>query len=103
LKYTYDPAQKAYLVPRKGRGPTSLKFELQPEDEEIDAPGWIINPAFIVKDWDAPGVILKVDGKTMVPGADFRIGYEQTPTGMDLVIWFKMKASKNTTFSINPD
>jgi hypothetical protein len=102
MKYIYDPAQRAYVVPRKGRGPTSLKFELQPEDEERDAPGWIINPAFIVKDWDASGVALKVDGKTMEEGDDFRVGYEQTPTGKDLVIWLKMRTRENTTFSISP-
>jgi hypothetical protein len=102
MKYIYDPAQRAYVVPRKGRGPTSLKFELQPEDEERDAPGWIINPAFIVKDWDAPGVALEVDGKSMEPGEHFRVGYEQTPTGKDLIIWLKMKTRENTKFSIRP-
>jgi hypothetical protein len=102
MKYTYDPAQRAYVVPRKGRGPTSLEFELQPEDEENDAPGWIINPAFIVKDWDVSGVSLKIDGNVMEPGDDFRVGYEQTPTGKDLVIWLKMRTRENTTFSILP-
>jgi hypothetical protein len=100
MKYTYDPAQRAYVVPRKGRGPTSLELELQPEDDEMDAPGWIINPAFVVKDWDEPGVVLKVDGKTIEQGKNFRVGYEQTTTGRDLVIWLKMKTNKNTTFAI---
>ena len=100
MKYTYDPAQKAYVVPRKGRGPISLEFELQAEDEEIDAPGWIINPAFVVKNWDEPGVVLKVDGKTIEQGKDFRVGYERSTTGLDLVIWLKMKTNKNTTFVI---
>jgi hypothetical protein len=103
MKYTYDPAQRAYVVPRQGRGPASLKFELQTEDEDSDAPGWIINPAFIVNDWDVPGVILKVNGKIIEQGDDFRVGYEQTPTGKDLVIWLKMKANENTTFSIAPN
>jgi hypothetical protein len=102
LQYIYDPAQRAYVVPRKGRGPTSLEFELQAEDEERDAPGWIINPAFVVKDWDEPGVVLKVDGKTIEQGKDFRVGYEQTPTGIDLVIWLQMKMNKNTRFAIMP-
>jgi hypothetical protein len=103
MKYTYDPAQRAYVVPRKGRGPTSLELELQPEDDEMDAPGWIINPAFVVKDWDEPGVVLKVDGKTIEQGKNFRVGYEQTTTGRDLVIWLKMKTNKNTTFAITSE
>jgi hypothetical protein len=99
--YTYDIAQKAYIVPRKGRGPTSLEFELDADDDR-DAPSWIINPALIVKDWDEPGIKLKVDGKTIKQGRDFRVGYEQTSTGKDLVIWLKMKKNKTVTFSIAP-
>jgi hypothetical protein len=102
MQFTYDQAQRAYVVPRKGRGPISLEFDIQPENEEMDAPGWIINPAFVVKNWDEPGVVLKVDGKTMEQGKNFRVGYEQTPTGRDLVIWLKMKRNKNTTFAITP-
>jgi hypothetical protein len=102
MQFTYDQAQRAYVVPRKGRGPISLEFDIQPENEEMDAPGWIINPAFVVKNWDEPGVVLKVDGKTMEQGKNFRVGYEQTPTGRDLVIWLKMKTNKNTTFAITP-
>lgn len=33
----------------------------------------------------------------------FRVGYEQTPTGSDLVIWLKMKTNKSTYFSITPN
>jgi len=97
--YTYEIPQKAYVVPRKGRGPTELEFELETDD---DFPSWIINPAVIVKDWDEPGVELKVDGKTIQQGKDFRVGYEQTPTGKDLVMWLKMKTNKTVTFSIEP-
>lgn len=100
--YTYDIAQKAYIVPRKGRGPEKIEFELLAGDEEQDTPGWIINPAIIVKDWDEPGITLKVDGKTIRQGKDFRIGYEQTTTGKDLIIWLKMKTNKSVNFSIFP-
>jgi len=97
--YTHDIAQKAYIVPRTGRGAIELEFEV---NEDREAPFWIINPAFIVKDWDEPGVELKVDGKRLKQGLHFRVGYEQTPTGKDLVIWLKMKTNKAVTFSIAP-
>ena len=96
----YDPAQKAYIVPRKGRGPTELEFTLE-QDHDL-APMSIINPAFIVKDWDEQGVELKVDGKTIEQGKTFRVGLEQTPTGKDLIIWLRMKTNEATTFSIAP-
>jgi hypothetical protein len=103
MKFIYDPAQKAYIVPRKGRGPTALEFKLDVEvDDDSDAPSWIINPAFIVKDWDKPGIELKVDGQPIEQGKAFRVGYEQTPTGKDLIIWLKMKTNKTVTFSIAP-
>jgi hypothetical protein len=99
--YTYDIAQKAYIVPRTGRGATELEFEFE-ANEDRDAPFLIINPAFIVKDWDEPGVELKVDGKRLKQGLHLRLGYEQTPTGKDLVIWLKMKSDKAVRFSLSP-
>jgi hypothetical protein len=97
--YTYDPAQKAYIVPRKGRGPVSLEWIL---DEPEDGPTNIINPAFIIKDWDREGFELNVDGKRMEPGTDFRVGYENTPTGSDLVLWIRMHAREAVEFELSP-
>jgi hypothetical protein len=97
--FTYDPAQKAYIVPRKGRGPIELTWKLT---EPGEGPMHIINPTFIVKDWDQSGVQLKVNDKSINPGKDFRIGYEETASGHDLVLWLKMKSSEPTQFSITP-
>jgi hypothetical protein len=97
--FTFDPAQKAYIVPRKGRGPVKLQFSLV---EPGEGPLYIINPSFIVKNWDSEGVELKVDGERIEPGKDFRVGYEQTPTGKDLIIWLKMYATKPTQFTLIP-
>jgi len=99
-EFLYDPTQKAYNVPRQGRGPVELKFSLV--DPDLSNPLCIINPTFIVKDWDTPGVELKVDGKTVKQAKDFRIGYEETHTGSDLICWLKMKSDKTVKFSISP-
>lgn len=98
--FTYDQAQRAYVVPRKGRGPTALEFTLQPAND--GAPMWIVNPAIIVRNWDEPSVQLTVDDKPLEPGKDFRVGYEDTPTGKDLVIWLQMKTNETTNFSLAP-
>jgi hypothetical protein len=95
--YTYDPAQKAYIVPKKGLGPAKLEFSLVKGSRCS-----IINPTFIVKNWDEEGVRLKVDDKEIYPGEDFRIGMEETPTGKDLVLWVKMSSTKSTKFEISP-
>jgi hypothetical protein len=97
--FTYDPAQKAYLVPRKGRGPTELAFSLV---EPGRGPMFIVNPTFVVKDWDKSGVRLEVDGKIFEHGKDFRVGYEETPSGHNLVLWLKMSSSEPTKFKITP-
>jgi len=100
----YDPAQRAYIVPRQGRGPRKLEFKLDVDEDvrELGASMHIVNPAFIVKDWGRSGVELKVDGKTVKQGKDFRVGYEETHTGSDLVIWLKMKTNKTVKFSLWP-
>ena len=101
---TYDPAQKAYIVPWEGHGPTELTFTLEYDNdgEGFGVPMSIVNPAFIVKDWGTSGVKLMVDGKLIESGKEFRIGYEETPTGTDLILWLKMKADKTVKFSISP-
>jgi hypothetical protein len=102
--FTYDPAQRAYIVPREDRGPRELEFALEEDEDmgEFGAPAWIINPAFIVKDWGTSGVELKVDGKGVEVGEDFRVGYEQTHTGTDLILWLKCKTQKAMHFEIGP-
>jgi hypothetical protein len=101
---TYDPAQRAYIIPRESRGPADLEFTLE-EDEDIGefgAPMWIVNPVFIVQDWGTSGVELQVEGKPVETGKDFRIGYEDTPTGTNLILWLKMKSDKSVEFSLKP-
>ena len=100
----YDPAQRAYIVPRQGRGPRKLEFALDVDEDvrELGAPMYIVNPAFLVKDWGRSGVELKVDGKAVKRGKDFRVGYEETHTGTDLVLWLKMKTNKAVKFSLWP-
>jgi hypothetical protein len=97
--FTYDPAQKAYIVPRRGKGPIELTWTLT---EPGHGPMHIINPTFIVKEWNTGKVKLEVDGKPIEPGKDFRIGYEETPSGHDLVLWLKMTSTKPTKFKITP-
>lgn len=101
-QFLYDPAQKAYIVPRRGRGPTVLEFELEADPDFYGVAQTIVNPTFVVKDWDEPGVELKVNGKHLEQGKNFRVGYEDTSTGKDLVIWLQMKTNEATQFLIAP-
>jgi hypothetical protein len=99
--FTYDQAQKAYVLESKGKG-KEIEFELEVDEEFYNMGQSIINPAIVIKDWGTSPVELKVDGKTVKPGKDFRIGYEETHTGTDLICWLKMKSNETVKFSISP-
>jgi len=81
-----------------------LKFSLEYDNDGggFGVPMSIVNPAFIVKDWGTSGVKLTVDGKLIEPGREFRIGYEETPTGTDLILWLMMSSAKSTQFALTP-
>lgn len=101
---TYAQEQRTYIIPGSHRGARELKFELGFKNEDDEAPVQvsIVNPAFVVKGWGRTGVEVKVDGKTVEPGKDLRVGYEKTPSGTNLVLWLKMKSSKPVKFSLTP-
>ena len=104
--HLYDQTQRAYIINKPDRGPSTLKFKLdeyhEPE-EASSAPVWIVNPAFVIKNWGDSAMTLKVNDKTMYSGEDYFVGYEITHTGTDLVVWIKMHTTKATTFEITPD
>ncbi len=109
----YDHRQKAYVLECKNNKPQTFEFQLGPwyeggdqfeyYDEDKDAKKvTIINPAFVLKGWGKKGVELKIDGKPIKPGKDFRIGYENKDNQTNLVFWLNFKANKTTNFVITP-
>jgi hypothetical protein len=103
FKFTYDQTQKAYIVPRNSQGPEKLEFTLE-SYENMNAPMRLVNPAFVVKDWNDTvyGFVLKVNDIAKEAGKDYRFGYEQSATGKDLVIWLKMNTATKKTIAIEP-
>jgi hypothetical protein len=101
----FDPAQRAYIIPREDSGPQDFKFALtgyEDPDDDFAAPVWIINPAFIIKNWGKLSVTMTVNNKIMQVGKDFRIGYEKSSTSTDLILWLNMRSDKSVKFSITP-
>jgi hypothetical protein len=92
--FTYDQAQKAYVLEYDDKK-EEIEFELDVDEDFYDIGQQLINPAIVIKDWGRSGVELKVDGKALEAGEDFRIGYEETHTGSDLILWLKMKSTKS--------
>jgi hypothetical protein len=103
--HIYDQAQRAYIIRRPNKDSAHLKFKLddyQDNGEKSNAPVWIINPTFVIKDWGKKNIALKVNGKMLKSGQDYFVGYENTKTGIDMVLWIKLKSRKATTFEVLP-
>ncbi len=98
-RFTYDQTQKAYVIPRVTTGPETLHFKLDAiyDDDHLQGTMWLVNPAFVVKNWNQPDSAfrLEIDGKPLTSVTDYRFGFEQSSTGKDLVVWL------NRTIDLN--
>jgi hypothetical protein len=98
-RFTYDQTQRAYIVPRTKSGPEAIEFKLVSiyDDTYLHGTMWLVNPAFVVKNWSQPdtGIGLRLDGAALANGTDYRVGFEETGSGIDLVIWL------NKTIDLN--
>jgi hypothetical protein len=103
--HIYDQAQRAYIIRRPKAGPEKFTFSLAGVtdlEEKSNAPVWIVNPTFVIKDWGDPDIELRIDGESMRSGQDYYYGFEVTPTGTDLIIWVQLKSQRAMNFQITP-
>jgi hypothetical protein len=101
----YSQEQKAYIIPGDHRGAKETSFTLGfPEgDDELPLPVQIVNPVFVVKNWGDKDVEVKMNGKVLEAGKDFRRGYETQPGGMDMILWIEVQSSQPLKFSLKPE
>ncbi|MDX1699269.1 MAG: hypothetical protein R3250_01565, partial [Melioribacteraceae bacterium] len=83
LSYTetfYDPAQRAYVIPRKYVKNNQLNFRLgfPEEEDEYPIPISLFNPSFVIKNFGEKDFVLKINDKIMSDKKDFKFGYENT-------------------------
>ena len=94
----YDPTERAYhLVCKKSGKPSRLNFELAASK---DSP--VVNPAFVVKNWGEKGAALKINGKKIKQGKNFRVGHRHTVEGSDLIVWIKTESTKPVDIKLTP-
>ena len=92
----YDPSQRAYVISSPGIYETSsLKFELLTDEGSP-----VVNPAFLIKNWDKNDISVRINGKTICRGKDFRCSPISTVTGVDQIIWLKLNSLKIVTIEI---
>lgn len=95
----YDPAQKAYVFDWK-HDQEELEFELIADPDYYGVTTTIVNPALVVRGWGNAPVELEIADNTVKPGKDFRIGYEATDAGTNLIIWLKLESKEPVNLSL---
>jgi hypothetical protein len=94
----YVTAQRAYVLEHGQEAKRSvLDFEIEASD---DSP--VVNPAFVIKGWGDVGATLKINGKAIARGKDFRWGHVYRLEGSDLVVWLRQESSRPVRVSLTP-
>jgi hypothetical protein len=94
----YDPAQRAFVLERNTRPSSApLRMSIRAKD---DAP--LVNPAFVVNGWGDATPRLKVNGKLVPWGEDYRYGRVNSLDADKIVVWLRMKATSVTSVEIDP-
>jgi hypothetical protein len=95
----YDEAQRAFVVSRKTAGkPAALALTLRASDSSP-----LVNPAIVIKNWGDAAAQLKINGKPVNWGKDFRRGYVKKLDGADLVVWIRQEAITPVQIALTPE
>lgn len=58
----------------------------------------LVNPAFVLKNWNHKDAQIEINGKKVKPGKDLRIGYNYSDSGIDLIVWIQIKSEHPIEF-----
>ncbi len=94
----YDPAQRAYVVAYEAG--VSLSRLHASFEASADSP--LVNPAILIKNWGDQVPRLRVNGKAVSWGPDFRVGQVRTLEGTNLIIWMKLQSTNPTNVDLIP-
>ena len=91
----YDYTQRAYLLDAKGQG-NDIRVTL---DGSKESP--IVNAAFVIRNWKNAGLNLKINGRNINRGKDFRYSLEYDVEGNPtMIIWIKYQAENKTEIEL---
>ena len=90
----YDKSQRAYVFKNSS---SNITFKINASNEEP-----LYNPCFVIKGWGERGNAgIKIDGKALHPGKDFRQGLVYDTDGTTaLIVWIKNISKKHSSFLI---
>jgi hypothetical protein len=85
----YDYTQRAYVLVSEASSKT-LEMTLQASEKSP-----LVNPAFVMKNWNANNFSLEIDGNPVAEGKEFRYGVEYDVNGKPMVVvWIKYSSAK---------
>jgi hypothetical protein len=84
----YDAAERAFVVKRTASDAAQLNLKLTPPQDSS-----LLNPAVLVKNWNAETAQVTIDGKTL-PTGTVRVGIVTNLDGTDLVIFIRQQSPK---------
>jgi hypothetical protein len=94
----YDRSQRAYVLTCENKdNPSTLKFEFAADENSP-----VVNPAFVIKGWGDAGAELKINGKKVKRGENYRFGHNHSLEGSDLIVWIKKEATEPVAISLSP-
>jgi len=94
-KVKFDQVERAFIVEGQNL-PSSISFKILASKNSP-----LINPGIVVKGWGEGNVTLKVDGKPIAQGKDFRVGYRHNLDNTDVIMWLRINSQKPVTFTFS--
>ncbi len=62
----------------------------------------VVNPAFVIQDWGNKDLSLKINGREISRGKDFRYGCVEKLESSDLVVWIRYESMKPVEITLSP-
>ena len=92
----YDPTQAAYIITANSPdNSTPLSVIINASKKSP-----VINPAFVIKNWSNTDVVLKLNGTILKKSEDYRIGFDKTFNGYNLIIWLEKQSESTMNIQI---
>lgn len=94
----YSVAERCYMIERRQHDRGEIcAIEIVASNESP-----IANLAFVIKNWGDANAALKINGKEIERGNDFRYGHRYRLDETDLIVWLKMEATSPANFILQP-
>jgi hypothetical protein len=88
---------RAYHLHRLLQGNAKVEFDIEASEKSPT-----VNPAFVIDGWGRQGAALRLNGKRIEEGKEFRIGHIDRLEGSSLVVWIRAQLSAPSHFSLTP-